>query len=227
MKIKSAFWNLWTLLVVCLVIFIAQKAGKSSEITWLNGGAFQRGTAILLCFSESLGILLSLKVIIEGKATITKRILPLLVFSFLYLSVLGTYLAGAFYYPKLYTSCFDVVDEVTLPLMIRKLYQNKLSSEQEKMTAYAIYRLHGIAVPYKKDGSTYSLYEPTPKDIEAWKKEESIRKATKENLKMIQLLQKDFSTLSIIYISSFFTVLLIGGIAIGMKRKPLPPTQSP
>jgi len=87
------------------------------------------------------------------------------------------------------------------------------------MTAYAIYRLHGIAVPYKKDGSTYSIYEPSPKDIESWKEQEFTRKSAGENLKLIQLLQKDFSELSIIYISSFFSVLLIGGIAFALKKK--------
>jgi len=107
--------------------------------------------------------------------------------------------------------------------MTRKLYQRKLSSEQERITALAIYRLHGIAVPYKKDGSTYSLYEPSPKDIESWKEQESTRKSANENLKMIQLLQKDLSELSIIYISSFFSVLLIGAIAFAIKRNPASP----
>jgi hypothetical protein len=168
---NSRFFSLWTLVLWCFLLFAAQKAGKCSEITWLSGGLFQRGTAILLCLSESVGILLSLKVIFEGKATVAKRIVPLLIFSFLYLSVLGTYLAGAFYFPRFYAPAFDIIDEVTLPLMIRKLYQRKLSSEQERMTAYAIYRLHGIAVPYKKDGPTYSIYEPSPKDIESWKEQ--------------------------------------------------------
>lgn len=225
MRIKAAFWNLWTLLLWCLVLFIAQKAGKSSEISWLNGEAFQRGTDILLCFSESLGIFLSLKLIIEGKATITKSILPLLVFSFLYLSVLRTYLVGAFYFPSLYSSCFHAVDEVTLPLLVRKLYQKKLSSEQERVTAYGIFLLHGIAVPYKKDGINYSLYEPSEKDTEKWEETASARKSAEENLKTIQLLQKDLSEQSI-YISSFFSVLLIGGIAIALKRKSIPPSKS-
>jgi hypothetical protein len=227
MKIKSALWNLWTLVLWCVLLIVAQYAGKSSGIPWLSGGAFQRGTAILLCFSESLGIFLCLKLIFEGKATLRKTLLPLLLFSFFYLTVLGTYLAGAFYFPRMYASCFDVVDEVTLPLMTRKLYQRKLSSEQERITALAIYRLHGIAVPYKKDGSTYSLYEPSPKDIESWKEQESTRKSANESLKKIQLLQKDFSELSIIYISSFFSVLLIGAIAFALKRKPTVPSQSP
>ena len=216
---KSRFFALGTLVMWCVLIFLAQDLGKKSEISWLSGGAFQRGTAVLLCFSESIGIFLCLKMIFEGKATVRKTILPLLVFSFLYLSILGTYLAGAFYSPRLYASCFDVVDEVTLPLMARKLYQKKLSSEQERMTAYAIYRLHGIAVPYKKDGINYSVFEPSEKDNEFWKEEESTRKLAKENLKMIQLLQKDFSELSIIYLSTFFSVLLIGGIAISLRRK--------
>jgi len=221
---KLRFWSLGTLVVWCFFLFLAQDLGKKSGVVWLSGGAFQRGTAILLCFSESLGIFLCLKLIFEGKATLRKTLLPLLLFSFFYLTVLGTYLlAGAFYFPRIYASAFNVVDEVTLPLMTRKLYQRKLSSEQERITALAIYRLHGIAVPYKKDGSTYSLYEPSPKDIESWKEQESTRKSANENLKMIQLLQKDLSELSIIYISSFFSVLLIGAIAFAIKRNPASP----
>ena len=227
MKIKSAFWSLWTLVVWCILLSLAEVLGKKSGFAWLGGGTFQRGTAILLCLSESLGILLCLKVIIEGRATIRKTLLPLLIFSLFYLSVLGGCLVAALYTPRLYTIAFDAVNEVTLPPLVKKLYQGNLQPEQERGTATAIYQLHGIAVPYKKDGTTYSLYVPSQKDIESWKKEEIGLKSAGESLKRIELLQKEFPTQIIIYIFSFFTVLLIGGIAIGMKRKPLPPTQSP
>lgn len=224
---KSRFFSLGTLVTWCLFLSLAKDLGKITGFVWLSEGSFQRVASILLPLSESLGILICLKVIIEGKATIRKTMIPLLFFLILYLSVLGTCLYSSLYTPKIYAFTAESVNEVTLPPLVKKLYQGNLQPEQERKAAVAIYRLHGIAVPYKKDGMNYSVYEPTQKDIESWKSSETTHKSAEESLKMLQYIQKEFPIQSIIYISSFFSVLLVGAIAFALKRKPTLPTQSP
>ena len=224
---KSRFFSLGTLVTWCLFLSLAKDLGKITGFVWLSEGSFQRVASILLPLSESLGILICLKVIIEGKATIGKTMIPLLFFLILYLSVLGTCLYSSLYTPEIYAFTAESVNEVTLPPLVKKLYQGNLQPEQERKAAVAIYRLHGIAVPYKKDGMNYSVYEPTQKDIESWKSSETTHKSAEESLKMLQYIQKEFPIQSIIYISSFFSVLLVGAIAFALKRKPTLPTQSP
>jgi hypothetical protein len=228
MKItNSRFFSLNTLFVWCVFLYYSKDLGKFCGLLWMTEGSFQRVASILLPLSESIGILICLKAIIEGKATIGKTMIPLLFFLILYLSVLGTCLSSSLYIPKLYAFTAEAVNEVTLPPLVKKLYQGNLQPEQARKTAACIYQLHGISVPYKKDGSTYSVYEPSPKDIESWKRSERSLKSSEINLQMLQYIQKEFPIQSIIYISSFFSVLLIGAIAIALKRKPTVPTQSP
>jgi hypothetical protein len=224
MKItNSRFFSLGTLLTLCLFLDFSKPLGKFLGFVWLTEGSFQIVASILLTLSESLGILICLKVIIEGKATIGKTVMPLLLFLILYLSVLGTCLFSSLYTPKIYAFAAESVNEVTLPPLVKKLYQGNLQPEQARKTAACIYQLHGIAVPYNKDGSTYSVYEPSPKDIESWKRSEKTHKSAEENLQMLQYIQKECPIQSIIYISSFFSVLLIGAIAFALKRKPTIP----
>ena len=228
MKItNSRFFSLGTLLTWCIFLYYSKDLGKFCGLIWLTEGSFQRVASILLPLSESLGILICLKVIIEGKSTIGKTMIPLLFFLILYLSVLGTCLSSSLYIPKLYAFTAEAVNEVTLPPLVKKLYQGNLQPEQARKTAACIYQLHGISVPYKKDGSTYSVYEPSPKDIESWKRSERSLKSSEINLQMLQYIQKEFPTQSIIYISSFFSVLLIGGIFFAFRRNPLTPSESP
>lgn len=228
MKISnSRFFSLNTLFVWCVFLYYSKDLGKLCGLLWMTEGSFQRVASILLPLSESLGILICLKVIIEGKATIGKTIIPLLFFLILYLSVLGTFLFSSLYTPKIYAFTAESVNEVTLPPLVKKLYQGNLQPEQERKAAVAIYRLHGIAVPYKKDGMNYSVYEPTQKDIESWKSSETTHKSAEQSLQMLQYIQKEFPIQSIIYISSFFSVLLVGATALALKRKPTLPGKSP
>lgn len=224
---NSRFFSLGTLLTLCLFLSFAKDLGKFCGLLWLTEGSFQRVASILLPLSESLGILICLKVIIEGKAKVGKTIMPLLLFLILYLTALGTCLFSSLYTPKIYAFTAEAVNEVTLPPLVRKLYQSNLQPDQERKTAACIYKLHGIAVPYKKDGINYSVYEPSQKeDAESWKSSEKTRKSAEDLLQQLQYIQTEFPIQSIIYISSFFSVLLIGGIAIALKRKPTSPTQS-
>ena len=223
---KSRFFSLGTLVTWCLFLSCSKDLGRITGFVWLSAGSFQNVASILLPLSESLGILICLKVIIEGKATIGKTLIPLLLFLILYLTCLGTYLFSAVYTPKIYAINAEAVNEVTLPPLVKKLYQGNLQPEQARKTAACIYQLHGISVPYKKDGSTYSVYEPSPKDIESWKRSERSLKSSEINLQMLQYIQGECPILSIIYISSFFSVLLIGAIAFALKRKPTPPSDS-
>ena len=227
MKItNSRCFSLNTLFVWCVFLYYSKDLGKFCGLLWLTEGLFQRVASILLPLSESLGILICLKVIIEGKATIGKTIMPLLLFLILYLTALGTFLFSSLYTPKIYAFTAESVNEVTLPPLLRKLYQGNLQPEQERKTAACIYQLHGIAVPYKKDGINYSVYEPSQKDVESWKSSDKTHKSAEESLQMLQYIQKEFPIQSIIYISSFFSVLLIGAIAFALQRKPTVPSQS-
>ncbi len=224
---NSRFFSLNALFFWCVFLYYSKDLGKFCGLLWMTEGSFQRVASILLPLSESIGILICLKVIIEGKATIGKTIIPLLFFLILYLSVLGTCLFSSLYTPKIYAFTAEAVNEVTLPPLVKRLYQGNLQPEQERKTASCIYQLHGIAVPYKKDGINYSPYEPSQKDVESWKSSETSHKSAEEGLQMLQYIQKDFPIQSIIYISSFFSVLLIGAIAFALKRKPTVPSQSP
>jgi len=117
-------------------------------------------------------------------------------------------------------------NEGTLTPLLRKRYQGKLQPEQERKTAACIYQHHGIAVPYKKDCINYTVDEPSQKDVESWKSSDKTHKSAEESLQMLQYIQKEFPIQSIIYISSFFSVLLIGAIAFALQRKPTVPSQS-
>jgi len=212
---------------IVVLLFFAAILGKQSGIAWLSASPFQIGTTILLSLAESIGILLCLKLIVEGGATFRNAVLPLLLFTTLYLLILGTYLLSLFWMPKLYAMTYEAAPELVIPKYLNKLYQGDPKPEKQMQCAAAIYDLYGITVPYQNGDAGYSLYEPTQKDLKSWKEMQSATKSGEESLKVLGMIYKQSCIMCIIYLSSFFSVLLIGTIAIALKRKPTPPTQSP
>ena len=204
MKLKTSNWILW----VASLSLIIPLEGKKYFPEILGSSYIQWGSAFLTALLIPIGMFLSIVTLVTCSDQKRAFGCNCLGFVILFSLIIGGFSVVTPIMIRVDNSLDIIGSRDALPKLLSKL-QTIEDAEKRQVIAGGIYVLFGVAVPYKTEDGSYTVYHPTARDEERWAKSKENEVVFKETKGLLNSQLKQLPYLSSLYISSFFLTFLL------------------